>query len=161
MFRTAARLSPHTPTIAVQICFTVGGVEVGTRYRLVLPSGTQYGPGSTLSEDLALPFTATLPFTIPFPREPANHRATRLVDADFLGVDSTRIELYLPHGIADDASPVDLAARLKLEEVAAPWGGPAAPQAVDFTVNITDECAPRRRVSQFISPSCAARTVRS
>ena len=126
----------------MQICFTVEGVEAGARYRVVLPSGTEYGAGSTLSADIALPLTGTLPFTLPFPRIP--HRAESLDSADFFGVANTHLELYLPHGIADDAAPADLAARLRLDEVAAPWGGPATPQAVEFSVNITEACALRR-----------------
>jgi hypothetical protein len=55
----------------------------------------------------------------------------------YTGVRSTWLELYLPHGLSDDTTAEQLQGRLKLEEIAAPWEGPATPQPVDFTVNLT------------------------
>jgi hypothetical protein len=118
----------------------MGALPAGASYQLVLPAGTQYGPQSFLSKEFSFSFTSTLPFRIPFPRrqDPPPSNAFQQFRS---GISSSALELYLPHGLSDDTTSEQLQGRLKLEVVAALSGGPASPQPVDFTVNLTKPCA--------------------
>jgi hypothetical protein len=137
----------------MQICVKVGALAADTSYQLVLPAGTKYGPQSSLSKDLSFNFTSTLPFRIPFPRTEFNFRAPSLSETQYVGVGSTWLELYLPHGLSDDTTAEQLQGRLKLEEIAAPWGGPTSPQPVDFSVNISQPYDPNHQVAEHVLES--------
>lgn len=127
------------------MCVTVAGLEPDTQYDLVLPRGAAYSaasPGSALRTELRFTFASVLPFTSRFPRV-GNFLAEDARRTQFSGLRAALFEVWYPHGFADDSDPEALRAALTLQEVPSPFGGPAEPQDVPFTVSFqTDpECA--------------------
>ena len=92
----------------LQVCLSFSGLAEGTVYAFVIPAGTPYGAGLTLSEDIALRFTATLPFTIPFTRNRRRIRARTLRRTTSSGVRARQLNIFFPHGLAEGTASEDL-----------------------------------------------------
>jgi hypothetical protein len=129
----------HRP---VQFCVSITGLKANTSYDLTFPAKTKYGMSSMLSKDISVTFTSTLDFVIPFKeRDRQGVRSASLKMAMQSGVTSTQLVIYFPHGLAEGTAAKALEGRLRLNEIAAQWGGPITPVAVPFSVNITSTCA--------------------
>ena len=145
----------RTAASALQVCIGFSGLEPNTTYALVVPKGTNYGSSpSTLTNDVRLEFTSTLPFTIPFPRERFRLRARSIQETADRGVSSKQLNIFFPHGLAEGTASEDVRSRLTVEQVPAPWGGPPGPLSLDFSVNITSSCAPTFCVCQHYIRVC-------
>jgi hypothetical protein len=123
----------------MQFCVSITGLKANTAYNLIFPAGTKYGVSSVLSKDVTAAFTSTLDFVIPLKR--GRSKRQRQKKRKSIRVSSTQLVIFFPHGLAEGTANEALKGRLRLDEVAAPWGGPVVPVAVPFSVEITSMCA--------------------
>lgn len=125
------RAHPCRVRVAVQVCFTVAGLEPAMRYELVLPAGTTYSasnPGSSLRNEQRFPITGVLDFTSSFPR---GDDGERLTDTS---ASSSLLELWFPHAFAPGTDAEDLRSVLTLQEIRRRGVGDVTPRDVDFTI---------------------------